>query len=592
MSKDAHSPRATDRIGEPGTTTGGELIARALAAHGVRHAFGVHGGHLDAMLSGMVRHGIGLIDTRHEAAAGNAAEGYARATGSLGVAFATAGPGFTNAFAAVANVHADRIPLLLLTSSPPQREAELNALQGSIDQIAAATPVTRWAHRVTTASRLPDLVSLAIRHATCAVPGPVVLEIPIDVMFRPVVESTVDHPSVTRAEPPGPSKAGIDRCLGLLRAAKRPVLVVGGGAALSRGTTELLAAFLDQHPIPVVTTSWGVGLLPSDHPCLLGGPGELVALPFLAQAPDAVLLLGARRGLALGGRSGSSIPGDAIVIHVDVDGVEPGRIGSVDLVLRSDVAEFVRALTASAPRASLPDWRAWNDTARAAQGAHSLLYAEAEAITPSGRMHPYFAAREVVGSLDSDSIGIFDGGEVAGWVSMFAKANKPGSWFGLGMMGGLGVGPGFAIGAAVGRPGERVVLMSGDGAIGFHLQELDTVCRHQLPVTVVVFNNMGWGMSLHGQQSLYGEETRILVDLPDVRYDLLAEALGLDGKRVEHPDEIGAAMERARSSGGPALIDLAIAPEVVHPMMEQMFAPIPEGHVRVPYYEAIPPGEA
>lgn len=572
-------------------TTGGELLARALAAHGVRHAFGVHGGHLDAMLTGMVDRGIGLIDTRHEAAAGNAAEGYARATGSLGVAFATAGPGFTNAFAALANAHADRIPVLLLTSSPPQREAELNVLQGAIDQIAAATPVTRWAHRVTTGSRLPDLVSLAIRHATCGIPGPVVLDVPIDVMFRPVAEESVDYPPIVIPEPPGPSNSGVDRCLQLLRAAKRPLLVVGGGAAMSRGMAEHLAAFLHRHPMPVVATSWGVGVLPADHPCLLGGPGELVSLPFLAQAPDALLLLGARRGIALGGRSSSSIPGDATVIHVDIDGVEPGRIGSVDLALRADAAEFLRALTASAAPGSLPDWSAWNHATKAAQGAHSLLYADAEPITRSGRMHPYIAAREVVSSLDADSVGIFDGGEVAGWVSMFAKAHKPRSWFGLGMMGGLGVGPGFAIGAAVARPGERVVLMSGDGAIGFHLQELDTMCRHELPVTVVVFNNLGWGMSLHGQQALYGSSTRVVVDLPDIRYDRLGEAFGLHSERLERPDQIEAAMERSRASGGPALVDLAIAPEVVHPMMEQMFSAIGEGHIRIPYYEAIPPGE-
>jgi acetolactate synthase-1/2/3 large subunit len=134
--------------------------------------------------------------------------------------------------------------------------------------------------------------------------------------------------------------------------------------------------------------------------------------------------------------------------------------------------------------------------------------------------------------------------------------------------------------------------MSGDGAIGFHLQELNTMVRHWLPITTVVFNNMGWGMSLHGQQALYGEETRVVVDLPDTRYDRIAEAFGLYGERVDNPEEIGAAMRRARATGGPALLDLAIAPEVVHPMMQQMLQPVPEGHTRVPYYETIPPGEA
>ena len=175
----------------------------------MRHAFGVHGGHLDSVLTAMVRHGIELVDTRHEAAAGNAADGYARATGGLGVAFATAGPGFTNVYAALANAFVDRVPVLVLTSSPPLREAELNVLQGGIDQIAAAAPVTRFAHRVTTAARIPDLVTLAIRHATAGVPGPAVLELPIDVLFRPLDDAVASEPTRTEVEVPGPSERAV-----------------------------------------------------------------------------------------------------------------------------------------------------------------------------------------------------------------------------------------------------------------------------------------------------------------------------------------------------------------------------------------------
>jgi acetolactate synthase I/II/III large subunit len=276
-------------------------------------------------------------------------------------------------------------------------------------------------------------------------------------------------------------------------------------------------------------------------------------------------------------------------VHVDLDGVEPGRIGSVSLAVRSDAAEFVRRLAASGITG---DWSGWNTSSKAARGASALLYADAEPITASGRMHPWIAAREVTRALDSDGTAIYDGGEMSGWVSMFAVGSRPGSWFGLGAMGGLGVGPGFAIGAATARPDVRTILMSGDGAIGFHLQELNTMVRHRLPVTIVVFNNIGWGMSLHGQQALYGEATRVAVDLPDTRYDQIAESFGLYGERVGKPEEIGAAMARARAAGGPALLDLAIAPEVVHPMMQQMLRPLPEGHTMVPYYETIPPGEA
>ncbi|MBP1687153.1 MAG: bznB [Deltaproteobacteria bacterium] len=572
------------------TTHGGELVARTLAAAGVRHAFGIHGGHLDPIITSMARHGITLVDTRHEAAAGNAAEGYARATGGIGVAFATAGPGFTNVFSALANAYVDRIPMLLLTSSPPLREAELNVLQGNFDQLAAASAVTRWAHRVTTASRIPDLIALAIRHATAGVRGPVLLEFPIDVLSRPVEEATATTPTLVQPEPPGPSAHALAVAGDLLASAEHPLIVIGGGAAVSPGMADALQAFVEHTKIPVVVSSWGYGVLPQGHPCLLGNSAELATLSMMGQAPDVVLLLGARRGLMLGSRSNSMIPAAARVIQVDVDGVEPGRIGSVDLAVRADVAEFVRALAAS--RKGWPSWAAWNDATKVAQGAHAFLYAGAEPVTPSGRLHPYFAAKAVIESLGPETITVYDGGEVSAWMAFFARAHRPRSWFGCGMMGGLGIGPGFAIGAQVARPEARVVLVSGDGALGFHLPEFNTMVRHRLPITTVVFNNLGWGMSLHGQQAIYGTDTRVIVDLPDTRYDQIAAAFGLYAERVDRPEEIGPAMQRAAASGRPACLDLAIAPEIVHPMMEQVGLPVPEGYTRIPYYEPVPPGEA
>jgi len=571
-------------------THGGELVARTLAAAGVRHAFGIHGGHLDPILTSMARHGIALIDTRHEAAAGNAAEGYARASGGLGVAFATAGPGFTNVFSALANAYADRIPMLLLTSSPPLREVELNVLQGNFDQIAAASAVTRWAHRVTTASRIPDLIALAIRHATGSARGPVLLEFPIDVLSRPVEEATATTPVLVQAELPGPSAHALDVAGDLLAGAEHPLIVIGGGASVSPGMAEALQAFVERTKIPVVVSSWGYGVLPQGHPCLLGNSAELATLTMMGQGPDLVMLLGARRGLMLGSRSNSMIPATARVIHVDVDGVEPGRIGTVDLAVRADAAEFVRTLAAS--RKTWPNWSAWNGATKVAQGAHGLLYAGAEPVTPSGRLHPYFATKAVIESLGPETIVVYDGGEASAWMAFFARAQHPRSWFGCGMMGGLGIGPGFAIGAQVARPESRVVLVSGDGAIGFHLPEFNTMVRHNLPITTVVFNNLGWGMSLHGQQAIYGTDTRVVVDLPDTRYDQIAAAFGLYAERVDRPEEIAPAMQRAAASGRPACLDLAIAPEVVHPMMEQVGQPVPTGYTRIPYYEPIPPGEA
>src|SRR5215211_5296075 len=170
---------------------GGELVARTLKAFGVEVAFGLHGGHLDSLLVGLRRNGIRLIDTRHEAVAVDAADGYARATGRLGVAFVTAASGFSNSLAGLGVAYADRAPVLVLTSSPPLRDAEMNALQGSVDQVAMATPISKWAHRVTVVEEIPRLVGLAIRRAMAGPPGPAVLDLPIDVLFAPADESAV-----------------------------------------------------------------------------------------------------------------------------------------------------------------------------------------------------------------------------------------------------------------------------------------------------------------------------------------------------------------------------------------------------------------
>ena len=201
----------------PRSTDGGELVARTLKQFGVEVAFGLHGGHLDSLLVGFHRNHIRLIDTRHEAVAVNAADGYARSTGRLGVAFATAASGYSNAIAGLATAYADRSPLLLLTSSPPLRDAEQNALQGSIDQIAMANPLTKWAHRITVVEEIPSLVSLAIRKALAGAPGPVVVDLPIDVLFGPADDERIDYGGGSRMPaPPSPSLSAVQEALGLL----------------------------------------------------------------------------------------------------------------------------------------------------------------------------------------------------------------------------------------------------------------------------------------------------------------------------------------------------------------------------------------
>jgi acetolactate synthase-1/2/3 large subunit len=577
----------TTRASKGRAVDGGELVARTLKEFGVEVAFGLHGGHLDSLLVGFRRNGIRLVDTRHEAVAVNAADGYARLTGRLGVAFATAASGYSNAIAGLATAYADRSPMLLLTSSPPLRDAETNALQGSIDQIAMATPVSKWAHKVTVVEEIPSLVSFAIRKALSGPPGPVVLDLPIDVLFRPAEESRINRGGgVKVAAPPAPSPDAVREAIAVLRAAERPVIIAGGGVR-SPTSRELLVAFAERAGIPVFNQLTSFGAMPADHPLNGFSAWNLPALQLLGGAgPDVALLLGARTGLFLGGRGGGIIPLDARIVQIDVDGAEIGRFRPFEVGITADSAEALRALLAEGGK--WPDWRGWAEKAVLVH-RRERPYAS-EPVEIGGRLHPYHALRQVLRALEPGATLVVDGGETGSWVDESAHEARPKRIVGFGgYLGFLGIGPGLAIGAQVASPRDRVVLVMGDGAFGLHPQELDTMARHDLPIVTVVVNNVCWGMSIHGQQVVYGDEAGIVSRLADSDYEQVARGLGAAGERVSRLEDVGPAIRRALASGKPTCINLSVSGEVVHPITPSMvgYTDDPETIV-IPYYDNVP----
>ncbi len=564
----------------------GEILARTLVEAGVRDVFALHGGHLDSFLQACKRHDIRLIDTRHESTAGHAAEAYARTTGRIGVCAVTAGPGFTNSYTSIANAYLDAIPVLYITSSPPLRENELNVLQGGFDQAAAARPVTKWAHRVTHPERIPDLVALAMRTAYGGRPGPVLLDIPIDVFFTPVDERLVTRATgfeVARAAPaPGP----LQRALALLREAERPAIIVGGGTLFPHCDAEILK-FSDRTMIPVFTTGKAHGMLPVDHPANCRGAGGLGMLQAMGTPPDVVMLLGARQGLYTAGRSGRIIPHAAKLIQVDTEPAEIGRLREADAGIAAGCQETVRAMLGDA--APWPDRAEWCGRAKAASVPFEQPFASIPAHAPSGRLHPFHAAKAIFDAFGPDVIVTIDGGETGVWAGAFSRSSAPGGVLTNGYLGTLGVGFGFAVGASVAHPERRVVQVVGDGAVGFHLQEIDTMVRHKLPIVSIVFNNTVWGMSIHGQEAIFGSGAGVIAQLNDSNYEQVAIALGGYGERVSNFEEVGPAIQRAFDSGLPAIVNIEIAPDVVHPIMGMMVGPAATpGEVVIPYYENIP----
>ena len=570
---------------------GGTALAQSLAALGIDRAFVLHGGHLDAFLVACRDAGIQLTDTRHENTAGFAAAAFARATGGVGVCAVTSGPGFTNALTAISDAYLDAAPVVVISSSPPLREAETNVLQGGIDQVAMAEPVTKWAHRVTHVERIPDLVDKAVRIARSGRPGPVYLEFPIDVMFGPLDDADITLPSpaglTTR---PAPSPAAVDRLLDLLAGAERPAIIVGGGAVLSPACPGELATFAERTGVPVVWGAKGNGVLPHGHPADAGPVGVLAAAAAVAQQPpDLVVQLGARGGIFLGGRGGAIVPHAATLVQVDVDGAEIGRIRTPDLAVVADAGETVAALNRALDARPFQAPTSWVDLLRQVRQETLTRFDDVPDTTADGFIHPHAAAREVMGALDPETAVMFDGGETPSWILPLAGSPGPGLFGGNGYLGTLGVGPGYAIGVAVARPGKPVAVVTGDGAAGFHLAEFDTMARHDLPIVTVIFNNASWGISKHGQELVFGEKNTVIVELARSAYHVVAQGLGCAGIEVTRVEEIAPAIREAQRSGVPTCINIMTDPAAMHPNVERMVGYTDsEDEIAIPYYENIP----
>jgi acetolactate synthase I/II/III large subunit len=565
---------------------GGALLAESLYRLGIRNVFTLHGGHLDPFLIGCNDLGIRLIDTRHEATAGHAAEVAGMLEpGTVGVCAITAGPGFTNALTAMASAYVNGLPVVYIAGAPPLREAETNELQGGFVQLQMAVPVTKWAHRITTGDRIPDLLEKALRIAGSGRPGPVLLEVPIDVMFRDVPR--VLFPLCDQRTAPSRPSPSVEAAQGFLRAlasAERPIIVCGTGCVTS-GAGRAIDRFSRHTGIPVVTNSKAHGLLPSDHPHYCGPAGTLAALTMTGgPTADLVVLAGARAGLLLGGRSGSIIPKAARLLQIDVEASEIGRMSPVENALIADCAEAFKLFNQLAPELAWSRSQEWQS---ALANVRSMdPFTAAPSVCASGRIHPHHAARAVFEAIGTSATVVVDGGEMTAWCEPLNRASRPGAYLTAGYLGTLGFGPGYAIGAAVARPDAPVFLLAGDGAVGFHLQEFDTMARHRLPIVTVVMNNACWAMSKNGQDLVFGEGRRVVVELADRAYEDVAKALGGAGERVERLEDIGPAIARAVASGGPACINIATDGDVVHPITFGMAGADPtKGKIAMPYYQ-------
>jgi thiamine pyrophosphate-dependent acetolactate synthase large subunit-like protein len=538
--------------------SGGELVADVLERSGVEVVFMLHGAHVHGVVLGCLERGIRIVAVRHEAAAGHAAEGVARAGRRLGVALVTAGPGMTNVVTSMADAYADRLPVLYLSGSVPVFHDETNALQSGIDQIALASPITKWAGRAHRTEDIPRLLAQAVRTALTPPAGPVFLEIPIDVLNGSVGVPQAPVPErVLLGAKLAPSREDIDTALELLGAAARPAIMAGGDV-YAAGASEALRAFARAAGLPVFAQFEALGALPCDDPLFAGTFWQLSQLAKELQ-PDLVLALGVRFGW---NAPGFQVAIDADVVHVDVDPKEFGRPRPARLAILADPVETLAAFNERVGSTSVgaTDRSGWLADVRSAiaQGIETAWATRAES---DHGVHPYRIGQIVCDSAGPDAIVIGDGALTKHWLddAVSTTRQEPGTYFTHGHLGAMGIGLGLAMGAQIANPDRRVVCVTGDGSIGFTLAEFDTMIRNDLPIVAVVMNNHSFFGLDRFPRLADGTMPTIATDLGAVGYGEVAKAFGGFGRTVEREEDLAPAIDAALASGLPACIDVLVS---------------------------------
>lgn len=523
----------------------GQQTVAALQQFGTDVMFTLNGGHIWPFYDAARDRGMRVIDTRHEQSAGFAAEAYAKLTRRPGLAALTAGPGVTNGVSAVTSAMFNGAPVVVLGGRAPEGRWGAGSLQ-EFDHVPVLAPITKLAATVKDPAAAGRLVHEAASIAATPHRGPVFLDFPLDV-FGP---SAGEVPDGGAASSPAPDPEAVTGLGGLVAGAERPAFLVGSDAYWD-GAWDELAAAATALGVPCFFNGLGRGMLPADH-----SHAFLRTRGLLKQRADLVVVI----GTPLDFRVGFGRFGDAKVAHVvDADSQRAGHVDAVTVV--GDIAATLAGLAEySGDRVDHASWLAeLRDAEEAARAAElPLLEADDAAIKPT-RVYGELRKR-----LDRDAIVICDGGDFVSYAGKYVEVHQPGGWLDTGPYGCLGNGTGYAMAARAVHPDKQIVVMFGDGAVGFSLMDVDSLVRHNLPVVMVVGNNGIWGLEKHPMQMIYGWD--MACDLqPATPYDEVVKSLGGGGETVTSPDEIGPALDRAFASGVPYLVNVMTDPADVYP---------------------------
>ncbi|MGZ8932173.1 MAG: biosynthetic-type acetolactate synthase large subunit [Halobacteriota archaeon] len=537
--------------------SGAKAVIKSLEYEHVDTIFGIPGGVIIPIYDELYQQdAITHYLVRHEQAAAHAADGYARATGKVGVCMATSGPGATNLVTGIATAYMDSVPLVAVTGQVTTDLIGYDAFQEA-DITGITQPITKHNYLIRDASEIPQTIKEAFHIASTGRPGPVLVDVPKDVQTTTV---PFDYPKKVHLPGYQPTYDGhpgqIKRAAKAISEAHRPVIYVGGGAKIS-GASEEVRALAEAILAPVTMTLMGMGVLPAEHPLSLGmlGMHGTRYANYAVTESDLIIAIGARFDDRVTGKIASFAP-NAKIIHIDIDPAEIGKNVRVDIPIVGDVKRVLQKLM---PMLTQTRTKEWMEKVHTWKREYPLEFEETG-------LKPQYVVREI-SRLCPDAIVCTEVGQHQMWAAQYFSHRHPRNFISSGGLGTMGYGFPASIGAKIGRPDETVFDLAGDGSFTMNCQELATAVAYDVQVKVAIFNNGYLGMVRQWQELFY-DRRYSATKLSEINFVKLADAFGAHGIRVDSPSEVAPAIKEALSVPKPVIIDFRVEPEeCVFPMV-------------------------
>ncbi len=540
--------------------TGAQIICESLVKEGVEVIFGILGGSLLPLYDALphypqLRH----ILVRHEQGAAHAADGYARATGKVGVCFATSGPGATNLVTGIANAHLDSVPMVAITGQVARPFIGKDAFQ-EVDITGITLPITKHNYLAMDAASLPGIMKEAFYLASTGRPGPVLIDLPRDVQQEQAEFNYPDKVNLPQYKPTLQGHpAQIKKAAKLIGESQRPLIIAGRGIIISGAYAEL-KELVEKAQIPVVTTLLGTSCFPESHALSYGmlGMHGMAYANLAVDAADLIIAIGMRFDDRATARVSAFAP-HANIIHIDIDPAEIGKNVRVDVPIVGDVKLVLGELNKLADKSKHIDWVRKLDEWR--KEHPSLIIRDGESLLPQ------YVVRQIYEATKGEAIVVTGVGQHQMWAAQYYWYDKPNTFISSGGLGTMGFGLPAAMGAKVGCPDKTVWCIDGDGSFQMTIQELATIAQEKVGVKIAVLRNAYLGMVRQWQELFYGKRY-VATPLSSPDFVKIAEAYGIPALRVERREEVAPAIQKAMAEPGPFLIDFIVEPEEnVYPMV-------------------------